>query len=596
MMRALIIALLLLPGTAAISQVIFRTIIPRQPIVAGESFPVQYVLEAEGKDDGFTPPLFNGLQVVSGPDIYAGQTLGIDGPIALKNIVYTLVATRAGWITIHGASALRNGKTIRSNDVLIEVISKQEMHERTKGESEGNSEYILKPGEDPYQKMKDNLYLRVSVDRNQCFIGQPVLATFKLYSRLESRSDIVKNPGFYGFTVHDILNLNDKHSVTEVINGKAFDVHTVRMVQLYPLQAGDFVIDPMEVVNQVEFSRSVVNKKTEQKIIEGVFERNPAKSAFNTVSYENSISTKPVSIRVKPFPEKNKPTSFNGATGNFSISASFDRDTYNVNEQGTLVVTFDGQGNFVQLDAPRINWPEGIEGFAPLIQDSLDKSFSPLKGSRTFRFPFVASKKGSFTIPAISLTFFNPDTNLYRTVATTPLHLDIRRGQKHAQAPAGSYPKPNHGSAGRQWIWVAAGIVTIGIFLLFRHRKMRKKQLTMETAMKVPPPLSIEDEFLPAIEAFRINDAAFYSILQQCTWNCLQKALGISTRRMTREELIDGLRKRNIPSQYLDELAMLMGQCEMANFTAAEPTIGKRRLLFRVKEVIRQITAVPPAA
>ena len=91
-----------------------------------------------------------------------------------------------------------------------------------------------------------------------------------MYSRLESKSDIVKNPGFYGFTVHDMVNLADKQVSTEKVNGKFFDVHTIRKVQLYPLQAGVFTIDAMEVKNKVEFSRSIVNKKTEQEIIEGI--------------------------------------------------------------------------------------------------------------------------------------------------------------------------------------------------------------------------------------------------------------------------------------------------------------------------------------
>ena len=93
------------------------------------------------------------------------------------------------------------------------------------------------------------------VDKRTCFIGEPVTATFKLYSRLESRSDIVKNPGFYGFTVQDMIGLEDNIVTTEIINGKKFDVHTVRKVQLYPLQAGSFTIDPMEIENKVRFSK-----------------------------------------------------------------------------------------------------------------------------------------------------------------------------------------------------------------------------------------------------------------------------------------------------------------------------------------------------
>ena len=61
-----------------------------------------------------------------------------------------------------------------------------------------------------------------------------------------------------------MINVNDQVEFEEKLNGHWFQVHTVRRVQLYPLQAGSFTIDAMEVANEVEFSRSVVNKRTER--------------------------------------------------------------------------------------------------------------------------------------------------------------------------------------------------------------------------------------------------------------------------------------------------------------------------------------------
>ena len=245
------------------------------------------------------------------------------------------------------------------------------------------------------------------VDKRSCFIGEPVLATFKLYSRLESKSDIVKNPGFYGFTVHDMVNLSDKQVVPENVNGKAFDVHTIRKVQLYPLQAGVFTIDAMEVKNNIEFSRSTVNKKTEQEIVEGVLGNNESdEKKGNTEAFESSMSTEPVTINVKPLPDKTKPISFEGATGLFTISAEAVKNKLSREEGDMLEITISGKGNFVQLNAPAVQWPKGMEGFEPSVKDSLDKSASPLTGSRTYRYPFVSATAGEYTIPGITFSFF----------------------------------------------------------------------------------------------------------------------------------------------------------------------------------------------
>ncbi len=570
------------------SQVIFRTIVPQQPVIVGESFAVQYVLEDFGKEDGFTPPLFNGLRLVSGPDTYGGVTYGNSGPVQLKNIVYTLVSSRQGWLTIPGATSSRNGQTIRSNDVLIEVISKSEAHARSRNEVEPNSEYFLKPGEDPYKKMEKNLYHRVSVDKRSCYIGQPVLATFKLYSRLESRSEIVKNPGFYGFTVHDIMNLSDKHSTTEIINGTPFDVHTIRMVQLYPLQSGNFTIDPMEVTNKVEFSKSVVTRKTEQKIVEGVFERTDPKPQTNTVSFSNTISTMPITIEVKPHPDKNKPLAFEGATGRFSIKASGVDDQLERNEQGNLLVTLKGSGNFVQLDAPTVDWPEGIEGFSPVITDSFDRAFSPLRGTRTYRFPFVASRTGKFEIPPVSISYFNPDTNRYSTISTDTIRLKITEPEVKEGGAGEQEPKKEaRGPQSIWWMIVALAVVATVVYFI-QYFPWRKKNV--ETSSTPPANLiSLETEFEPAFDALSTNDPYFYSILQRCTWNYLGKSLDLSGSGMNKLDLVKTLSSKNVEPGLQKDLLLLLEQCEVANFTQVEPSLGKRKMLFRVKDLLKQM-------
>src|SRR5688572_2495400 len=323
-----------------------QTIVAQGPVVAGESFQVQYVIEGLDKEDEFFAPDFSEFRFISGPNIYSGTAFEAGGTKKLKNIVFTLVAIKPGKCIIPGASARVKDKLIKSENVWLQVISKAEASRHGKLiNTETNSDYFLGPGEDPYVKMQENLFMKVLVDKRTCFVGEPVTAVFKLYSRLESKSDIVKNPGFYGFTVQDMVNLDDKLMTVEAVNGKSFDVHIVRKVQLYPLQPGVFNIDPMEVQNQVEFSKSAVAKKTEQEIVEGVFDDKDHERKVNTVVFENNMKTEPVVITVKPTPPKNKPEEYNGATGNFRINATLSDQELVKNQEGDLIITISGKGN-----------------------------------------------------------------------------------------------------------------------------------------------------------------------------------------------------------------------------------------------------------
>lgn len=553
-------------------------------MIVGEAFPVQYILEDLETAEGFTPPPFTGFRVVRGPDVFRGSRETASGKKFIRTIFYTLVANRTGKYLIRGATAVVDGREIRSDDVQLEVVNA--VPDKAP-KVDPNSGYFLQPGEDPYQKLRDNLFMKVQVDRRDCYIGQPVVATFKLYSRLQSKSDIVKNPGFYGFTVQDMIGLNDHVAVSEVIDGKKFDVHTVRTVQLYPLQAGTFTIDPMEVSNKVEFSRSVVNKNVEQVIVEGVFEDHGGaqKQDGNTLVVENNISTEPIRINVRAYPAKNKPEGFNGATGKFLIHATLGKDSLGNNEQGQLLLTIEGNGNFPQLTPPSIQWPDGIEGFDPAIVDTLDKSHSPLRGKRVFQFPFVASKKGKYLLNPISFSYFDTDSNTYKTITTEPLQLTIVDSATIALKEGAA---PSNAAERGLAMWWALGGLMIAIlgFLAFyrRRRKMQKIQAIVADA----PALRVAADYLqPAAIALKINAPQFYSALQKGIWEFLGARLQLSGSRMNKRDLRTALLSGNFSDADANEILDILADCEKAAFTTAEFNNDRQALLNRAERALQ---------
>ena len=211
MKKAAFISLFLVLTLLANSQFVFQTFFKQGAVAVGEPFRIQYVLE-DRSDIEFFPPDFTGFRMVNQPSVYGGVTYGDGEPKNLRNIIYTLEAINPGKYKIAGATARKGNQLEKTDDVIVEVISKAEASMRNmqaRVRESNNAAYFLAPGEDPQQKIKRNLFLKVLVDKKNCFVGEPVTATFKLYSRLISRSDIVKNPGFYGFTVQDVIGLND---------------------------------------------------------------------------------------------------------------------------------------------------------------------------------------------------------------------------------------------------------------------------------------------------------------------------------------------------------------------------------------------------
>ena len=196
MRKAATLFLLVLVSVFVEAQNPFTTIVPQAPVVVGEAFQVQYIIEDGLNAGNFTSPVFQGFRIVSGPNVYSGTTTNGNTIQQSKNFESTLVALKPGRFIISGAVISIDGRPIRSNNSFVEVISKEAATKRFAKEIAGNSDYFLRPGENVQDKIRRNLFLKIMVDKRSCFFGEPVLATFKLYSRLESKSDIVKNPWF----------------------------------------------------------------------------------------------------------------------------------------------------------------------------------------------------------------------------------------------------------------------------------------------------------------------------------------------------------------------------------------------------------------
>ncbi len=551
----------------AFAQVSFRTVVPRHVMVPGESFQVQYILENAKKATEFTPPQFTGLRVVSGPNTYSG-----DQSPSHRNIVFTLAAVKEGIFKIPGASCLIDGRIQKSNAVTIRVLSPKESDQ---------SSYYLRPGEDPYKKIRENLFLKLVVNKQTCFMGEPLVATFKLYSRLQSRSNVIKNPGFYGFSVYDMIDVNDKIESEEKMNGNWFDVHTIREVQLYPLQAGTFTIDAMELANQIEFYHSAVNKQTEQEVTENMYGKSEKKDIPdpNGDVYEMNIRSNRAVITVKPLPGSTLPDTFAGAVGRFSIAASVVKDSLLKNEEGVLVVNINGAGNFQRVNAPLIHWPSNLEVFEPSVKDSLDKQQIPLKGERNFKYFFVSDKPGYYTIPSIAFSFFDLTSKSYKTVSSSPISIFISSKNKKTRLAA--VPVIVVKAHDKWFIWLLAaglGVLIVILYLLLRNRKKISSSAQHEIEEPAKTYVPLEEILMPASAMIASNDKSFCEELKQTIWNFFYNRLTPGALPTNKIELANVLRNKGIRQSLVDQLMEIIRQCETGLYTNAEINVDKTRL------------------
>jgi hypothetical protein len=462
-MKWLVFVSLLLLAFCGYAQKVL-TIAPKQPVVVGTAFQVQYIVTDPTNLLNTISPAFDSVKLVSGPNYYKGNTT-IDGKSEpIENITYTLVALHTGVVPIKGITAqYKNGSEQKSTDAAITVVFPPQASYNVRSSYTDISLYAPASKADLQKLINENLFIKVNVSKKICYVGEPVVATFKLYSRLQSSSEAVKSPGFYGFSVLDMLDINEAHTAVETINNKVFNTSILRQVQLYPEQASALTIDKMYLHNEIEFDDTTdKNKKTR---------------------VEKDLVTNPVIITVKPLPAK-QPDFYTGAVGNFTIEAHLEHDKIASNEQGKLLVIVSGKGNFTQFGQPSFQWQRGIDSFDPSITDELNKNTAPISGKRIYVFGFTADSSGSYTLLPISFAFFDAATSSFKTISTDSLRLEVTKAHRDLiNVNKAIFQRP----ANYLWVLIPIALVLMIFFFVFKPAKKKEPEIKIKPVAESKP-------------------------------------------------------------------------------------------------------------
>jgi hypothetical protein len=447
--------------------------------------------------DQFTLPRFDKWTLVSGPNMSSSTVQ--TGNIIKQQVVYSVMLQPniVGNLVVPGATALINNKPTKTNGLIVQVknvehvggakapgqqLPQTSLFDQLPFRDELPSSQYLKKGERAVDKIKNNIIVRLEVSKRTCYVGEPILATYKLCTRLRSKSKVVKQPQFSGATVIELTDESQDQHV-EKINGQEYNVFVIRRVELFPLAPGQLVLPETSVENKVSFYNA--SHLSYRDLYYGA----------PSVPVEEQLVTlqnKPTTINVVPLPPFPAVSNnvFSGAIGDFDFSIST-ADKVTTNTTNNLLLTIQGAGNVQDLKQPFIQWPKGIEAFDAAEKVEDDKSNFPVRSRKTYSIPFVVDKKGLYTIPPIQFTYFDANANKYITKTTHALVLNVLQGQKNILKTF----NPATGETGfqqRLYIILGAGILAILIGLLWFNG--RTKAMAPAQPLAVAQPIVKEEQ------------------------------------------------------------------------------------------------------
>ncbi len=603
---------------AAMCQLKFEASATPNPVSKDGYVTVRLVVE-NGKDvRKISPPDFSGFTVISGPNQESGMS-NVNGAVTqFIGISYILKPQKNGTFNIGSAIAVVDGKRINSNPVKIQVDGRSPgqnpqstnplsnlfaMQEPEPAQPRVDlSDYVLHANENVAEKVNKNMMLRATANKLSVYVGEPVTASYKFYTRLKSESQLEKNPSFNGFSVIDLSTPDEANDPrVETVNGKQYNVFTIRKAQLYPLQEGDITLEPATLNNSITFLKDDGNSRANANDLLNGFALSPDAMIKQTVS----LSSKPIVIHVKALPQENKPSNFAGAVGSFVISAAVEKSNFTTDETGSLTISIGGAGNLQLVNEPAITWPDGLSGFDPKVTENMDNQQVPVTGTKLFTYVFSVQKAGSYTIPAVQFSFFNPATGFYKTVSTNPIQLQVVQGAGKPAFVAADTTKTEQTSVinklnqNRWWVILSlVGIVAIGLFVWLRNARTNPapepvRNADEEIAIETAAATTIKKQLNPLEQTelclYKDDCKTFFEILSKELRVFLASKFEMNIADVNAGNMQTALDKRNVDILTSAKLAALLNKVEFQLYSPLQQTDNWQAVYKEAVEVIQEI-------
>lgn len=254
----------------------------------------------------------------------------------------------------------------------------------------------LDASEAPDELVGQRYYIEGKVDKSQPYQGEQVIYTVRIYhsENLPGQMEFTA-PEFTGF-----WNEQDPVQTNYVLEtpGRTYQVTELKTV-LFPTVIGPLVIDPASL-----------------SIPGGL------------LSNGQTLQSKPISLNVKPLPD-NAPADFQGAVGQYSISAETGSNWVEANDTVDLNVTISGTGNLNNLPDPLWDAGSNWRTFAGQVEVTAQLENDTFAGERVYDHVLVPTTSGKVEIPAISYTYFDPVSSQYEIIQTEAISIEVGPGE-----------------------------------------------------------------------------------------------------------------------------------------------------------------------
>jgi hypothetical protein len=524
---------------------------------------------------------FSDFNLIAGPteSLIVSHTISnnISTRTETKRFTYYLRATKEGVFDIPEAEVqFNNGESVKSKKRAIEVI-KENTNSSSGSQQQARSSEDISP---------DDLFIRMEFNRQTAYKGEPLILTIKLYWHNVSVSSLTKfdMPTLAGFDHQELpVGANESNPHQQKYNNKVYNTVVLARLVLNPLRAGEITLAPLETAVSIQIPQQR-RSNSEFDLFFG--------TQYKTIVKQ--LKSKSVTLNIKDFPA-GAPSSFNGATGNFTLAAKVDKDKITANQAITYSVTVSGTGNFKQVNPPLLLFPDKFDKYDPKTTENVKITETGGTGSKKFDYVLIPRNAGEFELPATEFSYFDTRKGEYVTLKSNPIHLEVEKDpsgtniQPITSMPMVTGKKVEHlgndiifiktaplttlkpsgyvfFASPDFWLLFAAIILIFAIICFIMRKVAKDKQNVALMRNKKANKVAIS-RLKQSAKLLKADDrVGFYEEVAKAVWGYISDKLNMQGSEFSRDRVHEKLASQNVPQENIDLLISVMENCEYARY------------------------------
>lgn len=571
-------------------QVSFTMEAPRV-VELGEQFRLSFSVNAKGQN--LKLPELTDFDVLMGPSTSTSSSFSIVNGVSSQSVNYgylfVLRAKKAGKFSINPASITVNGTQYNSNSLTIEVVKGS-----AKPSGGGNDEPAAKIGNVP----KSDLFVRVILDRRSLYKGDHLLASIKIYSKVNLNGfEDISLPNYEGFWAQDVELPQQISLQRETLNGEIYNVGTLKKTILFPQQTGNITIGSVKI-------DCIVQQRVKRS---GSFFDDFFDSFANVKA---TVVSDPVNVTVNPLPSP--PANFSGAVGRFDLRSSISTTSLKENDPITLKLDVSGKGNIKLINPPKMQLPPDFETYDPKTTSNFNATAEGVNGSVNFEYLFLPRNAGDYTIPPVDFIYFDPSAGRYVTKSTQAYKIHVARGEG-SRASLNISSKEDVKMLGNDirflkqgniqlrpkgylffgswnfYLLYLGGIAALLALYLFNQKRIQENANIARLKNKKANKVALKRLNEANLHLKKGATEKFYESVTRAFWGYLSDKLTIPVAELTRERASAALEQRKASAEVISRFIQILDTCEYARFAPGGGSEKMQELYDEATDVMSQM-------